>query len=348
MGFWEGDDQSPQMTQIKYLITVLATRASATRLSPCRVVAESCMVKVLPAFPEDALLDIAAVDDGYALSRSKTIRKNFVGSRLGRLAATAAQPKAVMLSPDGHAAAGMSCRLTLVLDPSGTGAPSLPKLNSVSGKLTSSPYFDTSSMNRLPNLGKQTPFETGSTYQHATSNKPFNLPIGDLYWREEPHNDAFWAELTFPRPRESSMLAQEIKQATLSRDPARPLGAATCPDVSWMTASKPRRRRYVSELDVQFTVRDEEKTFLPTVHSCRISRTYTLDLVLSVGQTISTLSLAVALQIGVESNHGTPQEIQAGSVWASVRDHEQGGWGSYPGRSGLVLESSDCELPSYF
>ncbi|KAG8409119.1 hypothetical protein J3459_017777 [Metarhizium acridum] len=307
MGFWESDDQSPQMTQIKYVITVLATRTFPAGFLPVRVIAESCMIKVLPAFPEDAPLDITPVDEGYTLSRSKTIRKNFVASKLGRLTATAAQPKAVMLSPDGHVASATSCRLTLVFDSMSIDTPS-PKINSVSGKLTSHTYFDVSFMNRLPNLGNRTSFEATSPYKYTTSNKLFSLPVGDLSWREE-HGESAWEEVMFPLSREPSVLTQEDELPTAPGNPSRRASAVTCPDMS-LTASRPRR--YVSELDIQFTIpNNNKKMFLPTFHSCRISRTYTLDLCLSVGQTFSTLSLVVPLQIGVESDNSIREQVLA-------------------------------------
>ncbi|KFG80332.1 arrestin domain-containing protein [Metarhizium anisopliae] len=339
MGFWEGDDQSPQMTQIKYAVAVLATRRLPPDPLPARVIAESSMIRVLPAFPEDAPLDITPVDDGYALSRSKTIRRNFVAGKLGRLTATAAQPKAVMLSPDGHAASATSCRLTLVFDSVGAGTPS-PRISSVSGKLTSHTYFDMSFMNRLPNLGNRPSPEATSPYRYTTSTKLFSLPVGDLPWREERAESA-WEEAMFP-------LARGVLAPT-QENPSRRASAATCPDMESSMGSRPRR--CVAELDIQFTIpRNNRKMFLPTFHSCRISRTYTLHLCLAVGQTFSTLSLVVPLQIGVESasdNRIQQHEFRTAPGLALVRGPDHARRNTYAGLPGYMLESSDHELPGY-
>ncbi|KJK74601.1 hypothetical protein H634G_10130 [Metarhizium anisopliae BRIP 53293] len=339
MGFWDGDDQSPQMTQIKYAVAVLATRRLPADPLPARVIAESSMIRVLPAFPEDAPLDITPVDDGYALSRSKTIRRNFVAGKLGRLTATAAQPKAVMLSPDGHAASATSCRLTLVFDSVGAGTRS-PRISSVSGKLTSHTYFDMSSMNRLPNLGNRPSPEATSPYRYTTSTKLFSLPVGDLPWREERAESA-WEEAMFP-------LARGVLAPT-QENPWRRASAATCPDMESSMGSRPRR--CVAELDIQFTIpRNNRKMFLPTFHSCRISRTYTLHLCLAVGQTFSTLSLVVPLQIGVESasdNRMQQHEFRAAPGLALVRGPDHARRNTYAGLPGYMLESSDHELPGY-
>lgn len=345
MGFWEeADDQSPQMTQIKYAITVLATRTFPVEFLPAKVIAESCMIKVLPAFPEDAPLDITPMDDRYALSRSKTIRKNFVASKLGRLTATAAQPKAVMLSPDGHVASGSSCRLTLSFDSIGIDTPP-PKINSVSGKLTSHTFFDISFMYRLPNLGGQRTFETMAPYQYTTSNRIFNLPMGDLSWREE-NVESTWENFMFPSSEVSSEVVHENSHTNDAGESTRRVSAATCPDMSTIAAGS---RRHVSVLDIQFTIpNSNRRMFLPTFHSCRISRTYTLDLCLSVGQTFSTVTLVVPLQIGVERDDSVQQRLQRSSHLASIRGQEHGRRNTYAGLPGYMIDSSDNEPPGYF
>lgn len=345
MGFWEGDDQSPQMTQIKYAITVLATRTFPVEFLPARVIAESRMIRVLPAFPEDAPLDITSLDDRYVLSRSKTIRKNFVASKLGRLTVTAAQPQAIMLSADGHAASGTSCRLSLTFDSACLDAP-LPKINSVTGKLTSHTYFDISFMSHLPNLGGRRTFEhVAPPYEYTTSRRLFSLPIGDLSWREETA-DSLWEDFMFPPDQDPLEHIREADQPNRTDSPRRRVSAVTCPDMSSAAAGA---KRCTSELNIQFTVPSgNKKVYLPTFHSCRISRTYTLDLCLSVGQSLSTLSLVVPIQIGVEPRHQTQQELQTLLDFASVRGQDQGRRNTYAGLPGFMLESSDNEPPGYF
>ncbi|KAK2616290.1 hypothetical protein QQS21_000724 [Conoideocrella luteorostrata] len=329
MGFWDVDDQSPQMTQIRYAISVVATKKYVSEYLPVRVMEGSYMIRVLPAFPEDAPLDITSLDDQYALSKSKTIRKNYVASKLGRLTATAAQPKALMLSPDGHAVTGTSCRLKLAFASTGGDIPP-PKINSVSGKLATHTYFDVSFLNRLPNLGNRRTYEAMSPYEYATSIRLFTLPMGNMSWKEERSS----LEDFMFSPAEPS-----------STDQLRRTSAATCPEMSGTS------RNYVSDLDIQFTVPDNNKImYLPTFHSCRISRAYILELSLSLGQTFTTLSLAVPLQIGVEESHNLPryERVQFGAELAFVGGNELARRNTDGAIPGAVMNASDNELPDYY
>ncbi|KAG6037499.1 hypothetical protein E4U41_005066 [Claviceps citrina] len=83
MSFWDRDDQSPQMTQIKYAICVVATKKYLPQSLPLRIIEGYHVIRLLPAFSEDAPLDIASPDNLYAMSRSKTIRRKFVARKLG-------------------------------------------------------------------------------------------------------------------------------------------------------------------------------------------------------------------------------------------------------------------------
>ncbi|GAO16615.1 uncharacterized protein UV8b_01481 [Ustilaginoidea virens] len=326
MGFWDGHDQSPQMTQVRYAVSVLATKQSLLEHLQTRVVEGSHMIRVLPAFSEDPPLEISPLDDRYALSKSKTIRKNFVASKLGRLTATTAQPKALMLSPDGHAAGGTLCRIKLAFESSGSHVLP-PKINAISGKLVTHTYFDISSMTRLPNLGNCSACELPCPYQYTTSNKLFTLAMADcIDWKEEAYH-ASWEEFMFPS----------------TVPPERRASAATCPE----GVGNPKR--LVSEIDVRFSLPEDSRVvYLPTFHSCHISRAYTLDLAISVGQTFTTLSLAVPLQIGVEAFHplqrsAVPQ-LEAEVSFARGQDH--GRRNTYAGWPGSMWES-DNELPGY-
>lgn len=62
------------------------------------------------------------------------------------------------------------------------------------------------------------------------------------------------------------------------------------------------RTKYTTALDTPFTIPNNNKqVFLPTFHSRLIYGVYTLQLSLSVGATNTKISLALPLQIGVET-----------------------------------------------
>ena len=299
MGLWEGDDQSPRMTQIKYAVRLVATQRDES--GPDKIIDTSFPIKVLPHRMEDPPMDIDASDKRYALIKAKTIRKAMIGSKLGRLTATTAQPRAIMLSCDGQVASGTSCRISLVFCPF-AGAPP-PKIDSISGRLVSRTYFDINSMKRIPYQDTWKVYEL-QPYHYTTSCKLFTLRTC-LVWAEEAV-DANWQRVMFPddndepedEPRRDSMPMTEPSQL------------------------------YKGQLNVEFNIApNNRKVFLPTFHSCFISRVYTLELNLSVSQTYPTITLVTPLQIGV---HARREMGRGRSV------------------NGLEYVDSDHDLPSYF
>ncbi|KAJ4138843.1 hypothetical protein NW765_002738 [Fusarium oxysporum] len=110
MGFWERNDQSPDMAHIEYGIRAVATKNSEEegRTLPLD---SFHMVKVLPAMPEDAPLDICSKDERYCLSKTKPIRKNLFSAKQGELTTTASQPSAIMLSGNFLNASGTNLKV---------------------------------------------------------------------------------------------------------------------------------------------------------------------------------------------------------------------------------------------
>lgn len=139
-------------------------------------------------------------------------------------------------------------------------------------------------------------YETTAPYQYTTSNRLFNLTVGKLSWKRE-NVESTRKNCLVASSDEKEALIQENRCPNELGHSLTHVSASTCLDVPMAGSS----RRQVSALDIQLTLPNKDKrTFLPIFHSCRISRIYTLDLRLSVGQTISTVSLVVPLQIGVK------------------------------------------------
>lgn len=153
-------------------------------------------------------------------------------------------------------------------------------------------------MYNLPNLGCRRISETAAPYRYATSNRLFNLSIGKLSWKRN-NVESTCKSCEFASSDDKEALVHKNHHLNDTSLSLRRDSAATCLDMLLAAGSM----RYVSVLDIQFIIpNNNRRKFLPTFHSCHISRVYTLDLRLSVGQTLSTVSLVVSLQIGVESD----------------------------------------------
>jgi hypothetical protein len=106
--------------------------------------------------------------------------------------------------------------------------------------------------------------------------------------------------------------------------------------------------RHNAVLDIPFSIpMSNKKIFLPTFHSCLISRTYTLHLNLSVGPTNTAMSLAIPLQIGVETIY-EPQDGGLPSFESVMAENDQANATSpfdlqYP----ELMEHTSSMLPGY-
>ncbi len=124
MGSWERDDLSPQMARVEYAVKARVFREPDTAAGqPVKVMEASRSIRVLPASPEDPPLAVGKHDRNYALNTAKTLRKNLISSRLGRLTATAAQPDAVWLRPDGLAISATTAHVQLLFEPASPDVP---------------------------------------------------------------------------------------------------------------------------------------------------------------------------------------------------------------------------------
>lgn len=292
VGFWEADDQAPEMAQIEYSIKARAYRRpppGTPSLPPVKLMEGYHMVKVLPALPEDAPLDITFRDERYNLSKSKTIRKNLFSAKAGKLTATATQPNAVMLAADGHGASTSTARITFGFAPtSAEMAP--PKINSVSGKITAATFFGAAPTDLLPNLGSRSAYTANPSLSYTTTNSLFSKSIDKLAWQQRNVSGR----------RDSGYSSFGTGEDASDTDCSEGRGRAGGKGKS----SKKCPIQHTAVLEIPFSIpMSNRKLFLPTFHSCLISRTYTLHLSVSFGPTNTTMSLAIPLQIGVETIH---------------------------------------------
>ncbi|KAM0667956.1 hypothetical protein MY8738_007293 [Beauveria namnaoensis] len=301
IGFWSADDLAPEMAQIEYAVKARAVKQD--RDAPAfKVMEGQHVVKVLPASPEDAPLDITFRDERYTMSKTKTIRKNLFSAKTGKLTATSTQPEAVMFSADGRDASMPVAHIKLEFVPDSVDtAP--PKINSVSGKLLSTTFFGAAPVNYLPNLGPRTAYHSNPCLNYTTTSNLFNTPVDKISWLQEKvdagRRDSGYSTSNL------SPDSDAVGKSSGNKKAASPI-------------------KHVASLDLPFTITNtNRKIFLPTFHSCLISRTYVLQLCVSVGPTNTTMTLSVPVQVGVETIYDDPQGGALPSFESVMaRDHE--------------------------
>ncbi|KZZ94154.1 arrestin [Moelleriella libera RCEF 2490] len=333
VGFWEADDQAPEMAHIEYSIKARAYRhALEPGAAPIKLMESQHVLKVLPSLPEDAPLDITFRDERYVMSKSKTIRKNLFSTKAGKLTATATQPNAIMLSADGHKASGSVVRINLRFAAiSADNTP--PRINSMSAKLATHTFFGAAPTDLMPNLGSRATYTPNPSLSYTTNNNLFTHRFTEkVEWHR--HNstgrrDSGYSSLGLVDEDQSETEGQRVSDQSGKKCPI--LRSAI--------------------LEVPFSIpMNNRKLFLPTFHSCLISRTYTLHVNISLGPANASISLAIPLQIGVEAVHEPPAAELPSFESAVAELHQPDGGNRVDVRTLHFLHRSDYSdslLPDY-
>lgn len=336
LGAWDADDQAPDMTQIEYAINVKAIKC--VNGVAVKVLEAHHVLKVLPSLPEDAPLDITFRDEWYKLSKTKTIRKSLFSSKTGQFTASAIQPNAVMLSADGHKSSMTSVRVNLEYAPS-SAETAPPKVNSVTGKVVSTTFFSAVPIDHLPNLGSRTNCESTPCLNYTTTHSLFTLPVDSMSWMQKDASSHSRRDSGYS----STVIGGDASETDNSEGRERQNSRGK-------SSKKPKLStiKHTTDLEIPFTISNSnKKLFLPTFHSCLISRTYTLQLSLSVGPTNTAIALSVPVQVGVETVY-EPQDHELPTFESAVAEEEADSY--FQPRVIRVPESAlqnDNRLPGY-
>lgn len=273
-GNWEKDDLAPRMAEIGYAIKARVWKAAEDRKRPVKLMEAVHSIQVLPEFAEQAPLNVTPHDDLYNVSKTKTLRKNLLSSKMGRLTVSGQQPRAVIMHPDGRVSADSVAQLDLAFEPL-TADARPPKVTGVSTKITAHTFYAAGPIGSLPNAGNW--FLDGKLDRRGVYSTSVTLPAqpapGNLTWTMTP---AY-------RRRDSGY------------------GSAGSEDD--YGSNRPKQRHTATVL-VPITLPTAKRTFVPSFHSCILSRVYSLHVSLSVatsGGTSTTVAVELPLQVAVEA-----------------------------------------------
>lgn len=299
IGYWEGEDQAPDMTHVEYAVKAKFNTPARTGEPKSTPVEGKKIVKVLPASPEEPPLDITRKDERYCLSKTKTFRKNLLGVKAGELTATSDQPEAIMLKADLTGASGTTAKINLEFAPAAIdSAP--PKVNSVAGKIVATTFFSSNPANSLPNLGPKTTYSHNQVLTYSATTNLFNNRVDKVSWSK--------CRPSLPR-RDSGYASEESPEEYTTESDSEGLDNGRRGSKSKSKKPQGPAIRHRASLDIPVNVPiSNKKIFVPTFHNCLISRAYTLQLVLSVGPANTTMTLNVPVQLGVEKRFDLPDE----------------------------------------
>ena len=292
------DDMAPDMGTIAYAVKCRITSGRGTT-GKIRILTEnSKKLRIIPAVPEAPPLSVeGGLKDDYKLRKEKSIRKGLFKSKLGRLVMESVQPSSLRLPPLNS---NSDCPVTTMatvnvrFDPTDESSQP-PRLNTLQAKLKVATFFASVPMQELPS--KSTDF-------HYSSVKGIFVDAINL---------------------SSRCLAN---QGWEKHDTTSTSATPTRRDSAWSTASDSKNKIlspssaysgkcfYTARIVVPVSLPKGNKVFVPSFHSCLISRIYALDLYLSINTPSAsvsdpTLHLKLPIQVSSEGNPNAQPTISA-------------------------------------
>ena len=279
------DDMCPDMAVVSYALKARITQGRGPNGKHIIIAEGARKVRIVPAVEEHPPLDVRGdCTDDYKPRAEKLLKKGFFKGKLGCLVAEADQPKSLRLPSvraKWNTPITTMARVNVRFDPANENTHP-PSLGSLATKLKIVTFYASVPMKEIP---------IRSSEYHYSSIKGLyvdviNLSsrcIGSTQWEKYP---------------QASAIRRDSALSTVS-------GPGKIPDPS---PAYKGQSFYVASLVVPITL-PRTKVFLPTFHSCLMSRVYALDFYLSTSGTglKSSMHLKVPIQISSEGNpHNRP------------------------------------------
>ncbi|EPE08853.1 arrestin [Ophiostoma piceae UAMH 11346] len=317
---WERDDMAPEMASIEYTIKARIYR-EAPKEDGCgknvysKIVEALHPVRILPASLVDPPLPISKSDVIYKLQSNKTVRKGlFARSKIGTVTATTGderngtpQPAPIVLRPDAVSAESTTARVKLLFEPARPDSQP-PHITGWSAKLTSYTHFSATAISSFPNLGGWSQAESHNLQRqgtYSTSVVVNNKPLKDQKW--EAMVDTGRRDSGYCSTDSADSAAGSARQVT-------PPGSPSSKDVGII---------YSSTLDLEVALPMHKRTFLPTFHSCILSRTYSLQLSVTMVPASSTSSSSSSSSASATTvNVTVPLQIVVGET--AIKEDTEG------------------------
>ncbi|KAH6672785.1 arrestin [Plectosphaerella plurivora] len=279
MGTWGRDDLSPEMARVEYIVKARVVEQPELGGRPFKVMEANHLINVLPTSVEDPPINITSQDRQYCLSKSKKVRKNIFSAKQGRVTATASQPAAIRLSPDGRTASESGVLVHLKFDPSSPEV-AAPRLSHVAGKMQSNTWFSGAPNATLPDRG-----DIRSSYVGVPQ---LSYSSSTAIFSNDIDGPTAWNMRSIATRRDSGYSSEGQSHSDSDNSISRGKSSKTSPVYHETT------------IFVPFTMPIARKMLLPTFHTCLSSRTYNLHLNLQVGD--AKISLHVPVQVAVEAS----------------------------------------------
>lgn len=289
------NDLAPDMTVISYAIRVILLRRNPEpRGKPVIIVDSVKKLRIIPASNEAPPLPHSNTKgDEYVMRKEKDLKKSFFGRKLGRITMEAAQPRSLHLpcvrTDSSQTRVTTVAFINLRFDPFDASSKP-PRLDSLASKLKAATFFASVPLRDFPTKANAYVYDT----QRGVYVDTITLSCRNI-------ESAQWTPHTVLERHDSAISISD----SLPASPSSPT-------------------YYTCQILVPIDLPTTSKTFVPSFHSCLVSRIYSLDLTLSVHSPSSTVSstslhLKLPLQVSAEGNpdaHPTISEEEMHAIAA--------------------------------
>jgi Bul1 C terminus len=241
--------------------------------------------------------------EDFVVSKTKALKKGMFSGKLGRITVSAAQPSAFVLPAP---AAGCTTSLTtmatvkLRFDPhDATSQP--PRLGGLTTKIKATTFYAARPAQSLPtHFNMVSQFETTRGVYDCSTPLSSRCVESVAWKRQEPR------QLSERRNSDTSTSSSDFSDDTLAPE------------------QKKGNPYYTASVLVPITL-PTNKTWIPTFHSCIVSRVYAIDLSLSVhtpgaGVPATSVVLHLPVQIAANGNQTQRAELTAAEAAAELAD----------------------------
>ena len=328
------DDLAPDMSKISYSVRARVTKWNAAG-KLLELADRSERVRIVPGKQEAPPVN---VDDSEAVNhvmrKEKSVKKGlFKIGKVGRLTAETTQPKSLRLPhPQKRQTEPVSTMaiINLRFDPASSDDQP-PQMDCIVSKLKVYTFFGAAPYKAIPEVRRHDNWST----LHGIYPESIQLSsraLSTVSWiRHDPmRGDSFSSDLSRRPSGFSTMSSSSIPEPSCTYESGSPFYTACLPvPISLPTPSGSAR----------------PKVFVPTFHSCLISRTYSVELNISFrtpGANVSSSHVTLKTPIQISSEGGVPP-IQLQETEATISAEIEQQFGLYEARqleeAGLGLES---------
>lgn len=300
------DNLTPEMAKVTYAIKVKIVRNRERDGQEVVLVEGSKKIHIAPAVAEEPPKSVGHADKDYVLSKTKSLKKGMFSGKLGKITVAAAQPNALVLPPPSSTSTLPATTMTTVhlrFDPHEASSQP-PRLGGLTTKIKASTFYACRPDMEIPS--------------HFSMVQQFESTRG-VYDTTVPLSSRCVEAVTWEKHTPSPAYIRRNSASSTSSD--------SCSDSSHTPDPKDNKPYYTAEILVPITL-PSSKTWIPTFHSCIITRSYIIDLSLTIhtpgtGVPASSVGLHLPVQIAAMGNNARRATLTVEEAARELADAEE-------------------------